>query len=168
MLAMRATPLLSLLLVLVACEPPPLSELGAGGVAAPPIEITWPKQESEMNGCEVFVFALNVDNFTLTDFHDRSPAEGEGHVHVIWELAGDSNYTSSVQPWCDVNLVPYSNAENPRFATAGSLLVRAGLYDSAHDPILGDDGLPIESAEMFLNYEPAETCFFVDGGIEYP
>jgi hypothetical protein len=129
-----------LLLLPSACTPPPyLGDTGAAvddsGPAdtTPRITITWPAPESEVVACTLVL--VEFQNFTIHPFDplvgDPPDADGEGHWHAYWS----GTYLGSYAPYL---LVDMSDLE------PGGYVITAELEGNEHDPVLDDNGDPIQ------------------------
>lgn len=139
-----------LLLLAIACSPPPYSSDSAG---APDdtggkedtelgITITWPAEEAEVVACTMVL--VEVRNFDLVNYGEgREDTPGEGHYHVY--------YSTTFEP-CDT---PYCLVDLTDLPADGYVLT-ARLAENNHDPILADDGNYIEDS-VAINLQPG-TC----------
>jgi hypothetical protein len=128
-----------LLLVLVACAPPPLPAVDD----TPSIEITWPPPESDVTGCETV--SVTVKNFDLVEFPSTDEnADGEGHYHIIHP----NGYSPCYKPFCLVDLTGLESTTEPYFT--------ATLTYTDHTEVL-IDGVRIEH-QIPINFVPGGDC----------
>ncbi|MDP2305287.1 MAG: hypothetical protein Q8P18_04590 [Pseudomonadota bacterium] len=128
-----------LLLVLLACAPPPLPVVDE----APSIHITWPLPEADVTGCETV--AVTVENFDLVEFPSTDEnAEGEGHYHILSPRGYDPCY----KPYCFVDLTDVVSTTEPYFT--------AVLTYTDHTEVL-IDGARIEH-QIPINFIPGGDC----------
>lgn len=132
----------------VGCAPPPYT-------TEPSIVVTWPMPETTVVGCTIVT--VEVTNFTLTDFNDRTAdVPGEGHFHLITSnLITSTAYQSAYAPYVFM-----------RFEDIGgpvSDYLRVQLNNNLHVPLLDPDG-DFYEYEVPLNFEPGPCEEFEEAG----
>ena len=82
----RMTRLLSLLVVLAACAPPPIDTAQIDGGGTPSIEIIFPDSDDDKVYCSTFMIAVQIDDFEVVPADKDAPiTEGIGHWHLLDE-----------------------------------------------------------------------------------
>lgn len=128
-----------MLLLLVACAPPPLPV----GDHTPSIQITWPLPESDVTGCETVV--VTVQGFNLVEFPSTDEnADGEGHYHI--EHPG--GYNPCYKPYCVIDLSEVAATTDP--------YLTAYLAYTDHTEVMLDDKR-VEH-QIPINFIPGGEC----------
>lgn len=142
-----------LLLLPLACSPPPYAETAAdtgdtvadsdtSEDTAPSIEVTWPPEEEHVVACTMVI--VEVKNFSLEDYGEgREDTPGEGHYHVYYS----TTFEACDAPYCLIDLTGLPE---------DGYVLTARLAQNNHDPILDENGDYIEDS-VAINLTPG-TC----------